>query len=487
MTYSFSVPAGSALNRTVPTTIAVTGYTLTVQFSKNSSFKNILFSKAVTGTGKAVTVSLTAGEATTVGDSYYRIRAVNGAVTEYIQSGKVDYVQQPIESAPSVPPTRSSRRLYAIAIGDSTTAGDLRDLDGHLTDTGGLSVHMEPRIQANGPRSWFTHLCMLSGGRLVHLYNAGRGSERTPEMLSRFQQFVVAYKPDVVFLGDARNDMGVIDPSVTKANIRSMINQALAAGILPIITTCYPDNSAGVATALRKHNAWLKKIAEEYRIPLSDKYAAVVDPANANGTWLAANTLDGTHASYPGAILAAKRVLKDIENLLAGTTEWLPTDRVKDINLLTNPLFQTGSPLATSWTTAGTVTNSQTTDAAILGNIQTTQWTVSGTGRLTQDINAAGNFAVGDRLRWAGLVKSVAVAGSLRWALEFSIPGGGTYAPRAIDYSIGLELLDWNYFEIDMIVPAGATTVRPGVQVLSGTGSVSLAQQGVYNLTSLTG
>jgi lysophospholipase L1-like esterase len=397
-------------------------------------------------------------------------------------------------------------RLRAVAIGDSTTAGNTRTTGFTMAAVNaGTNVRSYTQFmgsqgqQMAGPQSWFTYACLLSKGRLVNVYNAGLGNDRTPFMVERFPTDVVAMNPDVVFLGNAHNDFSTgsgVTEAMTRANIQQMIDMAHQAGIIPILVTNYPDNApTPYGPPIRRHNAWLKKIAAEQSLLLIDLYAAVVDPASATGAWKATYTADGTHASSLGAQVAGQRVIDELGGLLRGGPSWLPSSNVLDVGaqLISNPLFITPSGtagLAQSWGASGTGnTYALAADAAVLGNAQTITFAnLAALARLYRDAAVDGSAVrVGDRIRWAGLFKTNgAAAGNLRWYLQFQFPGVSTYEVRPLDQLVGgIDIPNWAYFEVDAVVPVGATLWRVGVCADQGSGSVSLAQQGAYNLSKL--
>jgi lysophospholipase L1-like esterase len=157
-------------------------------------------------------------------------------------------------------------RILAVAIGDSTTAGGVCDPNGVVAAVGNSFSYPEIGIgiERAGVSSWFTYACLLSAGRLVLVHNAGVSSDTTNGMLARFQNDVIAYNPDVVFLGDAHNDFSSsIVESVTRSNIDLMVNMALNSGITPIIRLIYPENNASLAPYVIRHNNWLKKYASD--------------------------------------------------------------------------------------------------------------------------------------------------------------------------------------------------------------------------------
>ena len=387
-------------------------------------------------------------------------------------------------------PSLRSGHLRAIAIGDSTTMGDSGHPGGWLFNVGpqagqlsdGSYPPVGPFEYRHGPRSWFEHACWQSKGRLRPIFNAGQGSASSDTQLRRFGVDVLAKKPDLLFIGDAHND-GSIGEAQSRLNILTMIDQAQAAGIRVVLTTSFPSDTTATSARLRRHNTWLKMIAQQRGLLISDKYAALVDPTD--GTYLSTMQQDGTHSSYIGAAAAGARVLADLAPLLGSTSalEWLPSDNIQDTNLLTNGLLlTTGSFTPNSG--AGALTY-ETDATKFMGRAAVSVFT--GAGRVSQDITmATRGISVGDRLKWVGLARvRNAVSGNMRWAIEMTIPGGN-WPVRPVEITAsGMDMPEFFYYEAEMTVPAAATIVRVGANVTSGTGEISLAQQAVYNLTTL--
>jgi GDSL-like Lipase/Acylhydrolase family len=407
--------------------------------------------------------------------------ATRRGTTGYVRVSDLKREYQPLARVQTRPGA-----LQAIAIGDSTTMGDSIHPAGwpyNANGTGQLSDGTYPAVGSyeyrHGPRSWFEHACWASNGRLRPMFNAGQGTDTTTGMLRRFPIDVVAKKPDIVFLGDSHNDSG--GEALTRSNILAMIDQAEAAGIRVALVTAYPSDNVGKSTQMRRNNAWLKSVAQSRRLILCDKYAAVADPVD--GTFLTAMTNDGTHASYAGAKAAGLKVLADLNGVLSGGPEWLPTDNTSDINLLTNPLFINGSG---GYYFNSAMTGTFETDAARFPG-RALVGTATAAGAMRHDITmSAKGIEVGDRLKWVGLARVTnGVAGNLRWNLEMWATGIGSYIVRPVETTASGMDMDWFYFEGEMVVPAGATAIRIAANVISGTGVISLAQQGLYNLTKL--
>lgn len=289
--------------------------------------------------------------------------------------------------------------LRAIAIGDSTTAGDQFTPGGVnvIVANNGTYPAMTPQEQQFGRLSWFAHMCLQSGGQIINWYNAGIGSDTTTGMLARFQTDVLDKGGDVLFLGNAHNDFSAgsgISEATTRQNIKTMVSRALAAGLQVILVTAYPDNQATYQTPIRRHNKWLKRYGEMNRIPVIDLYAAVVDPASTAGAFIPAYTGDGTHTTVLGASVAGKAALDALTGILRSKkygSPWLPSDNVTEQNLLVNPMMLTDANAdlrPDSWTvsasggTQRTLTDVATTNGSAVITSATGAFTSGDVGRL---------------------------------------------------------------------------------------------------------
>jgi len=393
-----------------------------------------------------------------------------------------------ISTSRSLTQRASAGALQVIAIGDSRTMGDSAHPNGALFNANsgqggqdpvtGLYPVTGPYEYRQGPRSWFQHMCWQSKGRLRPLFNAAQGSDTTRGMLARFPADVVAKNPDLVLIGDSHND-GFTDTE-TRANITAMVDLALAAGIRVALYSALPSDNLGKGIVLRRYNTWLKSFAQSRHLAFIDLWPAVIDIAD--GTYLASMTNDGTHLTYSGAAAAGAKALSDLSGILAGGSDWLPVDNTSDVNMITNPIFSAGGLWYTS---GGTATGAFETDPVnYFGKAWAVTITVAGT-LLRQDVGLT-KASPGDRLKWVGLVRvENAAANGMRWSLEISSPGISTYYVRPVEMTATGMDMPWFYYECEYVVPAGATTLRLGVNTQTGTGKVSLAQQGLYNLTRL--
>jgi len=258
-----------------------------------------------------------------------------------------------------------------------------------------LNVH---RFQDRGT----FHLAnMTLGYPFRELHNAGISGQTIVECAARFNRDALAYNPSMIVIQGGVNDItgttaGQEAASLVtiKAAFVEMIEKCIAAGIVPLVYTCFPLSAAGTGyTAARaqmivKLNTWLREIAR-YEYPemvLFDAYAAAVNPTNTDGDYNTNFSTDGTHLTA----LGAQRVAASLATLLT-PFRYTPAKLVSSVldtydtdssnpQLFPNPLM-TGTGGTKSTAGAGSGTNT--------GNVPdglTVLWTRAGTGTVVNSI-----------------------------------------------------------------------------------------------------
>jgi hypothetical protein len=402
------------------------------------------------------------------------------------------------------PVGQSLRPLRAACIGTSIYANDLRTCDAVTVDVGQSWDHtkMSRFMQGGGGRSWFTWLCLLSAGRIMQCYNGAESGSTLTQMQARFARDIIPQKPDLVFLGDATNDINTgVDDATIRGLITTMVGQAKAANIVPVIvSTIHRNDDTAKNARVRTHNEWLRRYAWANGYTFIDPFAALIDPASTTAGTLASLLQDGVlHPNVAGGKLAGQRALDSLAGLLRGNTDpskapFIAQHRAGP-NLLVNPLFQddvNADGKADSWGIGGAATFSLGTDSRVLGKLQTVNITGSAQ-TINQGISVDGSaVAVGDRLALSGLIDVTADAGSLQWNVGiYTLSQVGTWASNPIGYGggsgggpVGGDL-PLAAFYCELTVPTGATLVRAEAKGFSGTGTFKIAQWRLINLTKL--
>jgi len=101
------------------------------------------------------------------------------------------------------------------------------------------------------------------------------GGEQSEQGAKRFTEGVLVMKPDLLFIDYALNDRS-IGLERTEKSWRSMIEDALAANIKIVLLTPTPDlieNILDENAPLASYTNLIKKLGEEYKIPVIDVYS----------------------------------------------------------------------------------------------------------------------------------------------------------------------------------------------------------------------
>lgn len=275
MTYSFSTTPGAGRSETIPTTGDLTGYTLTAEFSIDSSFSSVT-TKAVTGSGKNVPLVLTASEVDSLKDTYYRIKAVKDGKTTYVQSGVVDYVT-PGESGPlTVDDVKDIvADPYALAVGEST---------------------FDRRLATSGQP--------MSAGRIDFVYFQARKDETINNLrmfcnataaaptptLCRLGVYAVAANGDLTLLAAIANDTTLFSTTFTA------YTRALTTPLTKGAGRWYAVASLVVSAAATPHLATMG-------VPASASYVNVILGAAPR---LAGETVASSYTDLPASLAAAE-------------------------------------------------------------------------------------------------------------------------------------------------------------------------------------
>ncbi len=171
-----------------------------------------------------------------------------------------------------------------IAFGDSLTAG-----------------------HQNGPETPYTdYMKPLLGNEWV-LVNMGISGELTSQMLMRFERDVIRHKPDVVVILGGTNDIGWgIETHSIINNLKSMVQQALDAGITPI--PCAIPSLIGFNELIQPRqevNAAIAQFANEKKIRFVDLFTATADEKNRLDQKYSS---DGLHLNTRGYKLMAETI-----------------------------------------------------------------------------------------------------------------------------------------------------------------------------------
>lgn len=167
----------------------------------------------------------------------------------------------------------SSNQFTIIAFGDSLTAG--------------YGVSLEESYPALLEQN------LLSQKKNVNVINMGVSGETTTGSLDRVD-FVISQKPSLVLLGIGANDMlRSSSPTITKENIRSIINRLQQENI-DIILLGMKSVASNGSNYTKEFDAIYSTLAKEYTMPLVPFFleGVVLNPA--------LNINDGIHPNKAG-------------------------------------------------------------------------------------------------------------------------------------------------------------------------------------------
>ncbi len=157
---------------------------------------------------------------------------------------------------PTPRPARpGGKEIRVVAVGDSITYG--------VGSSNGNGY--PPRLEA---RLW-------KAGKNVTVINAGNPGEKSPDTDKRFSREIQG--ADIVLLMIGTNDIthsGICDgaPCLSDSHIASMLDNALNAGVTPIVSTIIPFSKYEEDNAVRELNTQIKAIASRRGVSVVDNY-----------------------------------------------------------------------------------------------------------------------------------------------------------------------------------------------------------------------
>jgi lysophospholipase L1-like esterase len=343
---------------------------------------------------------------------------------------------------------------------------------------------------SNGDTSWFTYACYYASGKLKQVYNAGISGQTSTQILARVQTDVIAKSPKMCAILCGTNDpTNGIALATTKSNIDSMITQLQAAGITPILCTIPPQSISTNRPKGVQINLVIRYLAQKYKLHLVDFYAMLVDPAT--GAYLAGYSGDGIHPNAATAKLMGQAFANQMSPLLPNGNGPLAAYDGDTTNGVLGGLFTVDTNLdgvGDNWTTSGigAATFSLVTDAAIVGKWQSMQKTVNDANSITVQSNVVattgGSFNAGDKVLVCARIQTAGVvAGAMTFSvrLKWNGLGGGPYllfnCSQDFDGIVCQEIT----------IPASNTTLQIQLIANQGTGTLKIAQAGIYGLTAL--
>jgi hypothetical protein len=328
---------------------------------------------------------------------------------------------------------------------------------------------------------WFNQAAVESRSAIQWAGNAGLQAYSTSAMVTSLPGLLAGNTTDKLFIVAGYTDLTAHVPvSTIAANINQMVVLAKAANVLPILCTL-PPQPTGTAGAVPL-NLQIRNIAKVQGVPLVDFYGVVTDPAT--GLYKAGYSPDGVNPGPVASRLMAAHAIAATSRIFDPEFPYLPAVENDSVNMIADPLFLAStSPWSAAVVSGLAIQAVPGTDPAIAGNtLMMTKTDTASVNTLTGSAITAG-FNAGDRLAFVGRIKSANTeAGAMQFdvALQFD-PGAQLTYPI---YHWAVDIQDGQWY-VEVVVPAGATSIKPVITLNSGTGSMTLGQVGLINLTQL--
>ncbi|CAK8723454.1 Lysophospholipase L1 [Candidatus Electrothrix laxa] len=148
---------------------------------------------------------------------------------------------------------------------------------------------------------------MYGSSSSTQVINAGEGGEDTYNGVYRLEGVLSEYAPNYVVIMEGANDVMIgISPETTVFNLNNMLEQTLAAGAVPILSTITP-NISNSGYQPENYNPGIIDLAQSGNTTLVDTYANVVsDWSN--------TTVDGIHPNESGSVTIAQGFYSQLVN-----------------------------------------------------------------------------------------------------------------------------------------------------------------------------
>lgn len=186
--------------------------------------------------------------------------------------------------------------------------------------------------------SFFMHAMQKAFKPLRIIHNGGYFGQKSGEILARFDAEVIAKSPAIVSIFAGANDPNAgVSAADTISNIGQMVSKALAAKIVVIVGTVWPNsviNTTAELQALDTVNNYIKSLSIVPGVHVWDGFAAISTGSN---TYPGATILyDGTHQAPQGSMLAGYK-LGDTLSQMGFIAQTLPRfDTNASANLIYN-------------------------------------------------------------------------------------------------------------------------------------------------------
>jgi hypothetical protein len=191
---------------------------------------------------------------------------------------------------------------------------------------GGVSDCSLPAAGVGLTPGLITRLAPTGGTNTGKIWNYGEvctGGYTTQQIHDTLLPIMLALnpRPGICAICAGANDTAAAAPlAAYKLNMIDIVERLLAADILPMVLSVFPNAGANAHANILRFNQFLSRLCEVYDLPFVNSHRRVVDPAT--DSFLAANTQgDNIHPSYIGALLYAQPIVDRLYTILG---DWEP-------------------------------------------------------------------------------------------------------------------------------------------------------------------
>lgn len=201
------------------------------------------------------------------------------------------------------------------------------------------------------PRTWSSHMLMLSEGRIQLVSNTAVFGSSTSDCKDRIINTVLpTYKPQALLIAIGVNDSnaGTLTPSQWVAILDQIVVACRANNCMPLFCNIYPNNDSTNLSDGFKYNLALRAYLQRQRLPMIDLREGIENPT---GGFYTGFYMDVTHPNNYANKIIAERVWQQLKPMLPSIYPPFPTSNIDSTNLVANGLLlnvTAGSP--DNWT-----------------------------------------------------------------------------------------------------------------------------------------
>lgn len=339
---------------------------------------------------------------------------------------------------------------------------------------------------------------VLSGGAFRPAHVASNPGYTSTSLLPVIDAQIIQASPKpswCLILCGANDAQSSVALATFASNVQQMVGMLRAAGITPVLGTVPPNNNDTYDNFVRLYNAWLMRYCEVERVPMVDFYTLVLDHTTGNwkATW---DNGDGLHPSNIANKAMGKAVVDTLKPFAIPRPYLLqPYPGTPNIQGNSNFMVDTNNDgLADNVSGAAA---DATLAYSRLDDTRGFKWqrltlTSPAAAKQIQGKAAtatAGEFAVGDTIRFAARVRTGQDGGQTRLSVTCYTAGYASVTLNRIvtaPVTNGMtRMIEDGVASTELIVPANTEIVTWLYNVGPVSGTYDVAQPTFLNLTKL--